>query len=123
MSLVLSRAEALASGQSARQVDALVRSGRWLALRRGIYLTQPALPADPAVRHALKIRAAALATGVPCVGSSTSAAVVHRLPLLVPHPGPPVLTRLRHARQERPNGRAAGALVAQLPPQHCTVVH
>lgn len=123
MSLVVSRAEALAAGRSVREVDALVRSGRWLALRRAVYLTQPTLPRHPAVRHAVLVAAAVLSSGVPSIGSSTSAAVVHGLPLLVPHTGPPVLTRLRVPGSERPQGRNAARLVAHVPPQHRTVVH
>lgn len=118
MPLVLDRAQALASGLTPQQVDARVRSGRWLSLRRGVYLTQGALPEDPALRHACLVTAAALASSVPCVGSHASAALVHGLPLLQRPDGPPVLTR--------PPGTAGSAvarLVADVPAEDRCVVH
>lgn len=115
--LVLSRAQALAEGRTAVEVDALVRSGRWRSLHRGIYLTVPDLPDDGAHRHACLVVAACLATSTACVGSHTSAAQVHGLPLLRTPAGPPVLTRLRTAA-----GSEVARLVSDVPADHRGVV-
>lgn len=115
---VVSRAQAVEAGYGPRAIDELVRSGRWRALRRGTYLTGPSLPTDAAEHEAVRVRAAVLATGVPCVGSHESAALVHRLPLVVPYAGPPVLTRIRHPGGPRAAARRGAPLVAQVPPEH-----
>ncbi|MCW2776499.1 MAG: hypothetical protein JWN17_224 [Frankiales bacterium] len=117
MALVVDRAQALSTGLTAREVDARVRSGRWIVLRRGVYLTQPALPSDPAHRHACLVAAAVLATSTPCVGSHTSAALVHGLPLLRRPSGPPVLTRAPGTP-----GNEVARRVADVPPEHCCLV-
>lgn len=123
MPLVLTRRQALAAGRSPAEVDALVRSRRWTALRRGVYLAQSELPDDAAARHAVEVQAAVLAVGVPAVGSHESAAIVHELPLFVPYDGPPLLTRLRPAGGPRSDPRAAARLVAQVPAADRLVVH
>lgn len=109
---VLTRQQALRA-HSPREVDAHVRAGRWLALRRGVYLTVPDLPEDPVCRHALLVHAAVLASGTPCVGSHESAAVLHGLPLLVPYDGPPRVSRCRGP--ERPAARRCAPLVSTVP--------
>ena len=111
---VLTRPQALAVC-SGREVDAHVRSGRWLALRRGVYLTGPELPADPQLRHAALVQAAVLAAGTPCVGSHESAAVLHGLPLVVPYDGLPRVSRCRDPG--RPAARACAPLVSTVPPE------
>lgn len=122
VSLVLTRQQALDAGWSSREVAALVRSGRWTSLRRGTDLTRPDLPDDPRAAHAVHVLAAALATGVPTVGSHRSAAYLHGLPLLGPVPVEAVLTRVRGPGEDRRDGRRAAGLVAQVPPTHCTRV-
>ena len=122
MPLVVTRAQAIGGGRSATEVDALVRSGRWVALRRSVYLTQPELPVSPAARHAVLVTAAVLACGVPAVGSHASAAVVHGLPLLVPPPELPVLTRRRTAGLAS-SARRGARLVSAVPDGDvCTVL-
>lgn len=119
---VVTRRQALASGCSAAEVDARVRSGQWLALRRSVYLLAPTLPEDAALRHAVLVRAASVASSEVCVGSHESAAVVHRLPLLVPYDGPPVLSRDRPVRTTRSAARLCAPLASQLPAEHRTTV-
>ena len=111
---VLTRQQALLV-HPAPEVDAHVRAGRWLALRRGVYLSAPELPEDPALRHALLVRAAVLASSAPCVGSHESAALLHGLPLLVPYDGIPRVSRCRG--KERPNARTCAPLVSTVPVQ------
>lgn len=116
--MVLTRAQALAAGRTPEQVDALVRSGRWLALRRGVYLTRPGLPDDPAVRHACLVAAGTLATSAPCVGSHRSAVLVHGLPLLHAPPSDAVLTRTAST-----SGNDVARLASDVPVAHRCVVH
>ena len=109
---VLTRKQALLA-VPASEVDAHVRAGRWLALRRGVYLTAPALPGDPALRHALLVRAAVLAAGTACVGSHESAALVHGLPLPFGYDGRPRVSRCRDPG--RPSARTCAPLVSTVP--------
>lgn len=122
MDLVVTRARALAEGLTPAEVDAHVRSGRWLSLRRGTYLTQPRLPDGRVQRHAVEVAAAVLAVPGRSAGSHGSAALLHGLPQLLPHAGAPVLTR---DREDRARGatRKAATLVARLPPEHLQLVH
>lgn len=122
MPLVVTRAHALADGRTAREVDALVRSGRWVALRRAVYLTQSLLPDDPVLRHAVQVAAVALSSSLPVVASHGSAALLHGLPQLRT-PERPVLTRVRSDGAARSAPRRAAALVASVPREHLTRVH
>ena len=121
--LVFSRADALAAGFDAQQVDAFVRSGTWTALRRSVYAESALLPPEPSARHAAEVAAAARATGLDVVGSHGSAAVVHGLTTFAAHTGPPVLTRHRRAGQGRPVGTPAALLSAHVPDHHRVEVH
>ena len=121
--LVLSRCQALAAGHSPAEIDALVRSRRWLALRRAVYLLQPCLPDDPVVRHAVLVQAAALSTAVPVVASHRSAALLHGLPLVTAHSGEPVLTRVVERGAPRGPGRRSARLVAVVPEDQQVLVH
>lgn len=93
--LVFTRAEAVEAGFPAPAIDALVRSGAWIALRRGVYAEADRLPADRAERHAADVAAAARATAKEVVGSHESAALVHGLTTFARDDGPPVLSRCR----------------------------
>lgn len=121
-SLVLTRRQALSPGRTGPQVDALLRSGAWLTLRRGVYLQAPVLPDSQAGREAVRVQAAVLTSGVPSVGSHESAALVHGLPLFVPYRGPVLLSRLRAAGARRPDARTGARLVSVVPPCDRTVV-
>ena len=121
--LVFTRAEALTDGIPAKQIDACVRSGEWTALRRGVYVETALLPAEPSLRHAVDVAAAAKATEQEVVGSHGSAALVHGLTTFVPHDGSVVLSRCREPRQDRPPGALPARLVAHVPDHHRTEVH
>jgi hypothetical protein len=118
--LVFARAEAIAAGFDVRTINALVRSGAWVALRRGVYAEVERLPADQAGRHAADVAAAARATAQEVVGSHESAALVHELTTFARYDGPPVLSRCREAKQVRPDGASPALLVAQVPAHHRT---
>lgn len=64
------------------------------------------------------VTAACLAARSTCVGSHTSAAQVHGLPLPHRSIGPPVLTRLRTG-----GGSDVSRLVSDVPPEHRCLVH
>ena len=119
---MFTRATAVRAGWAPRDVDALVRSGTWTALRRGVYAVTATLPADPRRAHAVEIAAAALATAYDVVGSHESAAVVHGLPTFAVHVGPPVLTRVRARGIDRPDAVRVAPLVSQVPDSHRTTV-
>lgn len=120
--LVFTRAEALADGVTEKQVDARVRSGTWTALRRSVYIETLLLPADPALRHAVDVAAAARATQQDVVGSHGSAALIHGLSTFKRHDGAVVLSRFREPRSNRPHGALPAPLVSHVPPQHRTEV-
>ena len=121
--IVFTRAEALAAGFDGRQVDARVRRGEWTPLRRGVYSETHRLPADPAERHAADVAAAARATRQDVVGSHESAALIHGLTTFARYAGPPVLSRCREPRQDRPHRTVPAPLVAHVPPAHRTEVN
>jgi len=120
--LVFTRAEALAAGNSDREIDSRVRCGNWTALRRGVYIETLLLPVEPALRHAVDVAAAARATQQEVVGSHESAALIHGLTTFAAYTGPPVLSRFREPRHDRPGGSPSALLVSHVPPQHRTQV-
>lgn len=122
LSLVFTRAEALAAGYDARAIDARVRSGEWTALRRAVYAETAGLPVDLAERHAADVAAAARATRQDVVGSHESGALVHGLTTFAAYDGPPVLSRFRKLRHDRPGGATPALLVAHVPEHHRTEV-
>jgi hypothetical protein len=120
---VFIRAQALAAGMPARQIDARVRSGQWTALRRGVYAETTLLPADAVERHAADVLAAVAATDQDVVASHESGAVLHQLRMFARYEGPPVLSRVRKPRTDRPNRATPAELVSQIPEEHRTTVH
>lgn len=118
--LVFTRAEALAAGRDAREIDARIRSGEWTALRRAIYAETSRLPLELAERHAADVAAAVRATRQDVVGSHESAAIVHELTTFARYDGSPVLSRLREPRQRRPDGTSPAGLVSHVPDHHRT---
>lgn len=92
---LVTRPQAIAAGMSAQQIDRLVRSRRWTAVRRGVYAetTYVESLATHAERRMLIDRAASLRVNAPHVLSHHSAAYPLQLPVL--HEEPPIshLTR------------------------------
>ncbi len=88
-----------------------------------VYTVEGTAPRSAAQRHAIEVAAAVLVTGSDAVGSHESAAVVHELPMLRAHTGPPVLSRARPRRGVRPDAVRAARLVSQVPEHHRTVAH
>lgn len=86
---VVTRAQALAGGHDAAEIRRLLRSGRWSALRRGVYVDAAEL--DRIGPDAARAAAAWVAVGRRAVLSHRTAAVLHGLALLG-GPGPPHLT-------------------------------
>lgn len=74
---IWTRRQAMEAGLSAKQIDALLRSGVWQALQRGIYCDGGTTP------HAVqRAGAACLAAGNGSVATGRTAARAHRLPLI-----------------------------------------
>lgn len=70
------RSQALAAGYREDEVDRLVRRRVWQRVRRGAYCERQLWNgADPAARHLLRVRAAALSLHRPAVASHVSAAL------------------------------------------------
>lgn len=73
--------QALLCGYDKEQVRRLVRSGRWVRVRRGAYVERAVWDAaDPRQRHLLAARAALLAVADESVASHDTAALAHGLP-------------------------------------------
>jgi hypothetical protein len=84
---VFTRRQAIEAGYSPGAVKHRVRTGRWLALRRGVYIRRSLYQAckGDAERHALHVAAAVLALDAgDTVASHQSAALLHGLALLRP---------------------------------------
>lgn len=111
-------------GTSRRHVRRLVRQGRLLAVRRGVY-TSPdraaAGAADYASGHALRVAAALAALNFSAVGSHRSAALVHGLDLLG-RADPQHVTLTRPPRRgSRSLRQRVSVHVARLPRHHVIV--
>ena len=90
---LFTRAEALDAGLSRHQVAQRVRSGRWLPLRRTVYVERQRYDALPARdRHLLALVAALHARGESVVASHLSAAVTYGWALPLDGPGPATVT-------------------------------
>lgn len=120
---VFTRTTAVAAGWSPRDIDAAVRSGRWTAMRRGVYAVTEHVPPDGPSRVALDVAAARLASRHDLVGSHETAAHLHGLPLFQPYDGPVLLSRGREPRQARPGLTSPSALVSHIPLDHRTSVN
>jgi hypothetical protein len=92
---VLTRAEALACGLTAAQVQTLLRRGTWRVVRRGAYAA--AAPAGGGQAHAVEVAASAVLLTGRHVASHRSAALVLGLPLLGRPPDVPELLRAPRA--------------------------
>jgi hypothetical protein len=71
---VVSRTQALEAGLASTTIGSLLRSGRWLALQRGVYRIWAGQPAREAILWAATLRA-----GTDAVLSHQTAAELHRL--------------------------------------------
>lgn len=93
---LIRRQQALTAGMTVRQVDALVRHGEWVVVRRGVYATRARWESlDPYVgRPRLQVWAATLTTTTPHFVSHDSAAYVHDLAILAARPRLVHLTRV-----------------------------
>jgi hypothetical protein len=82
------RRQVLASGTTAEQIDALVRHGEWVVVRRGVYTTRERWESlDTYVgRPRLEVWAASLNMRMPHLLSHDSAAYLHGLPILEARP-------------------------------------
>jgi putative AbiEi antitoxin of type IV toxin-antitoxin system len=90
---LFSRADALRAGVTRHQVEWALRSGRWVALRRGIYCRSETYDAaSKAGRHLLLGRAALLSHDERHVLSHLSAAISYGLPAPLGELGRPTLT-------------------------------
>lgn len=81
---VFSRSQARNAGLRERRIKTLTASvtGAWVTIRRGVYAERAVWEsADPAARHAMRVRAMVLVASTDAVVSHTSAAVLHGLPL------------------------------------------
>lgn len=120
------RDQAIRAGYSPAHVRRELRSGRWTALRRGIYVEAAHLDScygDDVRHHALDVAAALLSVRVDAVGSHHSAALLNGISLLGPAPEYVALTCSGdHGHTE---ARYAGLQLraAALPPWHVTRAH
>ena len=113
-----SRAQALAEGLDAAEIDRRVRTQELVALRRGVYALASDLPdpeSDPVGRHRAVCAARTLSLGGDVVVSHGSAAALLGWRLLDGPPAEPQVTR------HRPPGvrpaKRRGVLEATVPPQ------
>ncbi len=90
------RRQGRAAGMTDKQILALIRTGEWVAVRRGVYATRPHWESlDPYVeRPRLEVWAATLTTNTPHFVSHDSAAYLHRLPILEARPRLVHVTRI-----------------------------
>lgn len=78
---VVTRAQALAAGYAAADIDDLVRRRAWVSLRRGVYMERDLHDAlTEESRHLALIHAVTRSLRAPAVVSHVSAAVLHGLP-------------------------------------------
>jgi Transcriptional regulator, AbiEi antitoxin len=110
-------------GASRQRVRRLVRQGRLLPVRRGVYTSADraaAGDADRASGHALRVAAVLASLSFSAVGSHRSAAVIHGLDLIGPgQPGTVTLTR--PPRQGSRSLQGVSVHTARLPGHHLIV--
>jgi hypothetical protein len=85
---LVTRGQAIAAGMTAREIDAVVRSGRWIAVRRGVYAEQALVAAtvERGAKQRLLDDAACLRIDREHVRSHESAGLVLGMGLLLPSP-------------------------------------
>lgn len=77
-------AQAFAAGYDERAIYRLIRSGRWVRLRRGVYAERLVVPHDDEGRHLLQLRAVLLCLKNPVVASHVTSATLHQIAMLDP---------------------------------------
>jgi hypothetical protein len=77
-------AQAREAGYDLREIDCFLRSGRWLRVRRGVYVEGIVFPDDSEGRHLLFLRAALLSLKPIVAASHVTGAAVHKVALLNP---------------------------------------
>jgi Protein of unknown function (DUF559) len=124
---VMSAKQWQATGISPALMRSLVRSGRLVRMRQGVYATKRAMDwagVDPVRAHVLTVRAAKATVGGNAVASYHSAALLHRLSLLKPAPaGAVALTLPLAKRWNRARPAAVVFHASDLPPRHVTRLH
>lgn len=121
---VFSRADARAAGYSAAEVRGMLRSGRWVALRRGVYAEKSVLDdanKDSARHHALAMAGLLLALGCDAVAAGTSAAEIWGLSSLHPPDPELVVVTAQSVRNKRRDGYVLRS--GYLPASHRSVRH
>ena len=113
-------AQASAAGLDDREIYRLRRCGLLTRLRRGVYVETVLVPADPAERHCLQLRAVLLCLQPPVVASHITSALLHGLALLEPD-----LSLVHITRDGAASARVEAGVHhhdAALPPAHLTKV-
>lgn len=95
---VVLRRQAVRAGLEPSVIDRLVRERRWVVVRRGVYATAVLWDSldDYVERPRLRVIAASRNMLVPHALSHDSAALVHRMPILLPKPALVHTTRWGH---------------------------
>jgi very-short-patch-repair endonuclease len=112
-----------AAGITENRLKTLVRSGRVVRVRRGVYATRPAIEyaaANARRTHALQVAAIATAIGRDAVASHHSAALMHGLNLLNEPANVVTLTRPPAHRTGREPSDGVRFHLAKLPADHVT---
>lgn len=115
-------AQARAAGCSRAEVRRALRNGRWVALRRGVYVEASRLATiaeNPEARHALEVAGLLLAMGFDAVAGGTTAARILGVDLLGPVARDPVLLTDAAVKGVHRNGYLLRS--AALPSHHRTV--
>jgi hypothetical protein len=119
---VFTRRQALDAGFDPGEVRASLRTGEWITVRRGVYVTQArwrAAAGDPTERHRMAVAAAFLVTAPGAVASHGSACAVLGLATASPLDDVVALTR---GSGESHRGRTLAIRVAPLDPDELAVV-
>jgi very-short-patch-repair endonuclease/predicted transcriptional regulator of viral defense system len=111
------------AGITENRLKALVRSGRLVRVRRGVYATKPAIDyaaVNPRRGHALQVAAVGSAVGRDAVASHHSAALIHGINLLNQPMDTVTLTRPPAKRTSRLRSDGVVFHAAELPADHVT---
>ena len=119
--VVATTGQLLATGLSRYRVGRLVKQGKLLAMRRGVYALPIDSP-DDATAHALDAAGVMAACGFPAVASHRSAALIHGLDVIGRElVGAIALTRPPGSRGSRSLRRGVTLHTAALPASHVVV--
>ena len=76
--------QATAAGLNQREIQRFITSGRWIRLRRSVYIEATLLPDDEISRHILQLRAVLLCLQEEVAASHITGAALHEFALLDP---------------------------------------